>query len=171
MSDLLSGYRESLKKLRPRMPTMADLLKRRSSPRFTPYQQELIPYVQEAQEEREEERKRFRPVQQLFDLLSRGQYFTANIAKEITDSARTGESLPQAAKDAVVGAWKGITGQQKGTWEDVFFGEGGWMGETPEEERGFAKKGLGFLANVLLDPLTYVSLGTAGFAKGAIGAA
>lgn len=171
MSDLLSGYRESLKKLRPRMPTMADLLKRRSSPRFTPYQQELIPYVQEAQEERKEERKRFRPVQQLFDLLSRGQYFTANIAKEITDSARTGESLTQGAKDAVVGAWKGITGQQKGTWEDVFFGEGGWMGETPEEERGFAKKGLGFLANVLLDPLTYVSLGTAGFAKGAIGAA
>ena len=37
------------------MPTMADLLKRRSSPRFTPYQQELIPYVQEAQEERKEE--------------------------------------------------------------------------------------------------------------------
>ena len=136
---------------------------------LTQSQRELQPYIQQVKEEEEEKNRRLRPVQQFFDLLQRGQYFTANIAKEITDSVRTGEPLSQGAKDAALGALRGLTGKQKGTWQDVFFGEGGWMGEVPEEERKFKHKAVGFIGDILLDPTTYLSMGTAGVAKATAG--
>ena len=88
-----------------------------------------------------------RPLQKFFDLLQRGQYLSANLTQEITDSIRTGEPLSQAAADAARGAWEGLTGKRKGTYTDVLFGERGLAGHVPEEERKFGHKALGFLAD------------------------
>ena len=148
---------------RPRRPRRPG----RFGNQLTPYHQQLVPYIQQVKGEEEEEKRRIRPVAGFFDLLQRGQYFTANIAQELINSARKGEDLSEGAKNAALGALRGLTGKQKGTWQDVFFGEGGWMGEVPEDERKFGHKAAGFAADVLLDPLTYLTLGTGAAAKSA----
>ena len=142
---------------RPRRPRRPG----RFGNQLTPYQQQLVPYIQQVKGEEEEEKRRIRPVAGFFDLLQRGQYFTANIAQELINSARKGEDLSERAKNAALGALRGLTGKQKGTWQDVFFGK------VPEEERKFGHKVAGFAADVLLDPLTYLTLGTGAAAKSA----
>ncbi len=135
----------------------------------------LQPYVDEAQTQREDQLSLLQPVRLIFDILQRGQYLTANVGEEIIKSVRTGEPLGQAAMDALDGALAGITGKRKGDWTNVLFG-----GQTTGEEQKFeglfpqtelpdwAKKAIGFAANVVLDPTTYVSFGAT---KGAVAGA
>lgn len=140
-----------------------DVVKRfkKYQPNVSTYQQ-LRPFIQEASQEKEKKSQRVQPLNMIFDLLQRGQYFTANIAEEITRSIRTGESLGKGAIDALQGAWKGLTGERKGNWEKILYGgdiEGGekFEGWVPEEANipQWAKSVSGFALNVLLDPTTY----------------
>jgi hypothetical protein len=135
----------------------------------------LRPYVQEEAQQRGEQLSLMQPVRLIFDILSRGQYLTANVGQEIIKSIRSGEPLGQAARDALDGAMAGITGKRKGDWQSVLFG-----GKTEGEDTAFeglfpdstlppwAKKMIGIAANVALDPTTYVSFGAT---KGAVAGA
>jgi hypothetical protein len=141
---------------------------------LTDAQRETLPYV--AEEAKQEARRRglLKPLEMVFDVLQRGQYLTANIAKKITENVRSGEPILKevggAARDA-------LKGKIKGDWETVLFGgetpgeEGdfeGWADWDPETGGGkFARKALGFLANIVLDPTTYISFGPTTAARGA----
>ena len=103
-------------------------------------------------------RRRVRPA------LSRGQYVTANIAEDITQLAR-GEGLK--SWDAPI--LRGLTGKRKGNWENVLWGsregaekeQDGWFKTQNKVVRGAT----GFLANVLFDPLTYMTFGATSGAR------
>lgn len=78
----------------------------------------------------------------VFDVVSRPLYTSANIA----DSLVTGKS------DPVTAAWRGLSGQDKTTYDKVL-GDMGFQG-------GFQRSLAGFGLDILLDPTTYVGLGT-----------
>ena len=103
------------------------------------------PLARQIAAEVDKEKRSFRPVEAIFDFLSRGQYATANFVEDLVND--------KTFMEALGGAWQGITGERKGDWEDVLFKD------TPEEERNFGQKLAGFAANVLLDPTTYISCG------------
>lgn len=139
---------------------------------LTPTQVANIPYAQEVRQEKEQERTRIQPLKILFDLLSRGQYASANIVDEIIESVRNHEPFGQGVQEALAAAIQGLTGKRKGDYEEVIK-----KYLTPEQLEKWTKpflgekqKGkfllganpasvLGFLGNVLLDPLTYVGVG------------
>jgi hypothetical protein len=73
------------------------------------------------------------------------------IINAIQDSL-TGEN------SALQGAWEGLTGKEKAYVSDLL----------PENMNKYAKAGLGFAGDVLADPLTYLTFGAAGLAKGAV---
>ncbi|MFA5376784.1 MAG: hypothetical protein WC455_13630 [Dehalococcoidia bacterium] len=151
----------------------------------------MAPYVRQVQQEEKKRISLLQPVQWIFDLLQRGQYLTANVGEEIIKSVRTGEPLGQAARDAISAAFEGLTGRRKGTWSTVLFGgkvdkaEPGMVqqiftGERPtgeDEDYNFeglfpdsqlpkwAKKVIGFAADVALDPTTYISFGATSAAR------
>ena len=126
-------------------PYSDDRPRRRPSP-YRPIAQQIAAEV-------DKEKRSFRPVEAIFDFLSRGQYATANFVEDLVND--------KTFMEALGGAWQGITGERKGDWEDVLF-KG-----TPEEERNFGQKLAGFAANVLLDPTTYISFGATGAARAA----
>ena len=107
MSDGYGSYRTGL----------SALAKPRST--VTQYQRELFPHLHQVREESSESAGRLKPLQQLFDLLQRGQYVTANMMQEIITSAREGTPLSDAAANVVRGAVQGISGQTKGDWTEV----------------------------------------------------
>lgn len=137
-----------------------------NSPFSSPKVDALAPYVEEEKAKRAEKFSLLQPVKWIFDILQRGQYLTANVGEEIIKSIRTGEPLGQSAMDALGGALEGITGKRKGDWQKVLFG-----GQTEGEGEAFnglfpdakiptwAKKVIGFAANVALDPTSYISFG------------
>ena len=113
-----------------------------------------VPYVDLPQDDRE----RRNALEWLVDVLSTGQYLTANLAEDI----RAGEW-----RDPIGGA---ITGERRGDWENLLFGgvstKGDRIGGVIPIDPGTASptaravRGAGgFLANVLLDPTTYVGFG------------
>lgn len=144
-----------------------------------------------AKEEKAKQQKRkIQPLKMLFDILSRPQYVTANIAEEVSRSIQTGEPIGQAARDVITGIWQGLTGERKGDWEKILFGgqaEGGatftgWFPGAGEqlskpliklrpgaqgEERGILRpsKWIGLAANIVMDPTSWVGLGPAKAAK------
>ena len=134
-------------------------------PAYTQYQQQLYPHVQEVKEERQRP-SIWTPIEFIFDILQRGQYMSANTAKQITRNVREGrptlEGVPREA-------WEGLRGQEKGTYKTVMFGGTdpggeeirGWAqdwGDALEEKKGgkLLKGAIGFGLDVLLDPTTYI---------------
>lgn len=118
--------------------------------------QQLAPYVAQAAQAEDQKRSLLTPIQAIFDLLQRGQYMTANMA-----------AAAQLGKPILPAAVAGLTGKEKGDWKQVLFG-----GQTPEGQvQGFipwspttkagqiTQDALGFLANVILDPTTYIGVG------------
>jgi len=155
---------------------------------LTPAQKDLYPYVQAEKAKREKRINWLKPIEMIFDLLQRGQYVTANTAEQITRNVREGAPvLKGVGREAL----EGLTGKEKGDWENVLWGgkdvggeefEGLFPGVSKERLEkpvlgewargkpvvGATPRGLtGFAANVLLDPLTYVSFGSASAAKSA----
>ena len=100
-------------------------------------------------------------IDRLFDVMSIGNYTIAGAVKSFQD----GGSIWS-------GAWEGLkaanplgSGYTKGevTWSDVLE-NGGWKTDTTGGK--IARGAVGFLLDVLLDPLTYVSFGGAAILKG-----
>jgi hypothetical protein len=133
---------------------------------MTPYEQELLPYVQQAQTGQQRKRNWLQPIEFVFDLLSRGQYMTANTAKQITRNIREGRPVLEGVPRE---AWEGITGKEKGDWSTVLWGGAdkggeqfsGWgQGWGDELEKSWwgrrLKGGMALGANILLDPTTYI---------------
>ena len=175
MSDRL----ELLRQLRsnPRR-NRADFLRFRETAQrlrtgLTPAQRDLQQnYIPQATEAVDEPRERVRPLQFIFNLLQTGQFVTANIAQEIKESMNWGAPLSEEAKDEVRGIWEGVvagvqagfSGGRRGrplSFTDVFFEN------TPKKERTFGQKVVGFVADVLLDPTTYVTFGATSVARAA----
>ena len=137
---------------------------------LTPYEKELLPYVRGAESERESKANLLRPIELIFDILNTGQYVTANIGE--TAGQVLDKPLEEALQEIAKAAWLGLTWQRKGDWEKTLFGsrdeEGtykpGWFEWEPEQNK-FARGALGFIANVLLDPTTYIGFGPTRAAK------
>jgi len=140
---------------------------------LTPSQQELLPYLQIEAEKKAKKKGLLQPVEALFNLLNRGQFLTAGIAQQvinnIEDNRPVMEDMPETIKQAV-------TGKVQYDWEVVLFGGKhrggeeyeGLMPWDPTTGAGkFGKGAAGFIANVALDPLTYVGFGPSTAAKGA----
>ena len=131
------------------------------------YQRQLLPYVRREQEADTEERGRRNFLETVMDVLSTGQYATANVAEDLIQLSR-GEK--DAWDTPILGA---ITGERKGDWTDIIFGGKtdagtdlpGVVGTDSRLARGVG----GFFANVLLDPTTYVGFGATAAGRAAAG--
>lgn len=144
---------------------------------LTEAEQELLPYVQAEQAKQKRKINWLKPLELIFDLLSRGEYLTANVAKDI--------AMKKPIGDVLQGAWKGIKGERKGDWTKTLFGgqeRGGeeWEGMYPNTPAWMQKKAkvpligptsmedvIGFLANAFIDPINLVSGGATKGAKAA----
>jgi len=87
----------------------------------------------------------------VLDVISRGQYASANIAKTLTDDKK------DSFKSVLGSGYKGLSGQDKTSYRDVL--------EQSGMEQGKLRSALGFAGDVLLDPTTYLTLGTGTAAK------
>ena len=136
-------------------------------------------YVPQAEEDLLKERRKVQPLQLVFDILSTGQYMTANAAQDFYTAIKERRDPGYATKQALIGAMEGLTWKRKGDWENVLFGnvddddtkeaESQFQGMFPDSEiPTWAKRSIGFLANVVLDPTTYIGVGAA---KGALATA
>ena len=131
---------------------------------LTQSQRELLPFIRAEEEKRERRRNLLAPVEAVFDVLQRPQFASANIAQEFIRLLRGEEDV-----DIGGAALRGITGKEKGRFENVLFGgqsPGGeeFEGLFPIEDvkgggRQFTRKAGGFLGDVILDPLTWVGVG------------
>lgn len=81
----------------------------------------------------------------LFDVLSRGQYASANIAKSLVDDKE--DSFGEVVQSGL----RGLKGEDRTSYSDV-------LAETGMEP-GWKRSALGFAGDVLLDPTTYLTLG------------
>lgn len=141
----------------------------------------IQPYVDEAREKSDRRKKWLQPVEYLFDLLSRGQYMASNLGEDV-GRRLSGESDVQLWR----GLLEGLTGERKGTWEHTLFGgqdvgeEGsyeGWFPNNPEwmeRKRKIPLIGptsmedvIGFVADVVVDPINLISFGSTKAAKAA----
>lgn len=87
----------------------------------------------------------------LLDVISRGQYASANVAKALTDGKR--DSIGNVASSA----YRGLSGQDRTSYGDVL--------EQSGMKQGKLRSALGFAGDVLLDPTTYLTLGVGTGAK------
>ena len=87
----------------------------------------------------------------VLDVISRGQYASANIAKTLTDDKK------DSFKSVLGSGYRGLVGQDKTSYRDVL--------EQSGMEQGKLRSALGFAGDVLLDPTTYLTLGTGTAAK------
>lgn len=85
------------------------------------------------------------------DVLSRGQYASANIAKSLVDNKE------DSFGDVLGAGLRGLKGEDRTSYSDV-------LGEAGMEE-GWGRSTLGFVGDVLLDPTTYLTLGYGAVAK------
>lgn len=158
-----------------------------SAPSFNPrpltdYQRELQPVYQRMLEEEEKERSSVRPLQWIFDRLQTGQYVSANVANAVIEAL---QGKPVGERQSFIEAIaSGLTGEVRGSYEDVIRDTLGLGKRKLFQDRNIgilnAPEGtkraqidfadvLGFAADILLDPLTYVTFG--GATKGAAAAA
>lgn len=91
-------------------------------------------------------------LERVFDILSRGQYASAEAIRRSTDE--DGASIG----DFFGGAWEGLTGRAKTSYSDV-------LEENFDIDNKWVSGGLGFLGDVLLDPTTYLTGGIAKASK------
>jgi len=126
-------------------------------------------------EEEEDKRNWLRPLEKVFDLLQRGQYISANVANTLFQTLQG--KAPEDRQSFMEAVRTGATGEVKGSYEDVIrdtlgVGTRKVFGGAPEGTRRAQMDWadvLGFVGDILLDPLTYMSFG--GAAKGATKAA
>jgi hypothetical protein len=90
-----------------------------------------------------------KPVQVLFDILSRGQYASANTVKKIVEGKPL--EVPKAA-------WEGLIGKEKGNYRDI-------IEQVAPNVPDAVKNIGGFIGDVVLDPTTYLSGGTTKLGK------
>jgi hypothetical protein len=155
--------------------------------RMTDAERDLLPYVQGEKAKKERESNWLQPLELVMDLLSRGQYVTANLGEDVTRLV-SGEAV-----NPLEGILKGLTGERKGTWKGTLFGgqDPGELGkfqgiyksvtgsDTPEFMRNKVdipiigptniEDVIGFIGDVLLDPTTYISGGSTKVAKSVAG--
>ena len=86
---------------------------------FTPAQEDLIPYIDQVKADEEAQKKKIRPIQKVFDILSRGQYLAANVAEEFLTALDDDDSFTTNLRQVAEAGLKGITGEVKGSWKDV----------------------------------------------------
>lgn len=147
---------------------------------LTEAQAEIAAYMKIIEGEEGKEGKRFKPVQAIFDLLSRGQYVSANAVDAVLDNLNEDEPMDKQIFDVLGAMKRGITGEQKGSYADVIkehatgdFKEWtekdlfSWNGVDKRSDDKFLGQAtvadlLGFAGDVFLDPLTYVGGGLAG---------
>jgi hypothetical protein len=139
---------------------------------LTEAQKELLPYLK-AEKEKKQKEQGFLPFLELvLDILQRGQYVTANIGEDIA----RGKSV----EDILTGAGQGLLGTRKGDWTTTLFGgqdvgeEDKFQGIFPNAQwaeqdlpliPGKIRDAVGLLANVILDPTTYLGFGATKAAK------
>lgn len=134
---------------------------------LTQSQRELRPYIQEEYAEEEEKRDRLQPLMKIFDLLQRGQYVSANVVDETINSIKDDDPFKKDLIDTAVAAWEGLTGKRKGSYEQVLSKHLDWTNKgIIETFGGNVREGsfwdkdwadlLGFVGDVVLDPLTYI---------------
>lgn len=87
----------------------------------------------------------------LLDVISRGQYASANVAKTLTDDKK--DSIGNVLGSGL----RGLSGQDRTSYRDVL--------EQSGMKQGKLRSALGFAGDVLLDPTTYLTLGTGTAAK------
>ena len=123
----------------------------------------LQSYIPDAVDQERTENTRRSFLEGVFDLVSMGQYVTANVAEDITDLVRGDETEGVPIIGGIGSGIKAaVTGRgRKGDWENVLWGDpdegpnDGWF----RTESKVLRRGTGFLANVLLDPTTYLTGG------------
>jgi hypothetical protein len=137
---------------------------------MSPSERELFEFAQQEKTKKEKEFNWLQPLEMIFDLLQRGQYVTANVGEDIGRILGREQNV-----DILKGIFEGLTGKRKGTWKKTFFG-GKDIGEKKEYKGWFPgieeKKAdvpligptswqdvVGFLADVFLDPTTYIGFG------------
>jgi hypothetical protein len=165
MSDALERYRRLLKGPAYRS---AQLTAGRRPEELTESQREFAPYIAETAAREAKKNRRIQPLKWIFDLLQRGQYMGVNLLSEVTESIQNREPVGQAAQEALVGLWQGLTGKRKGDFEEflreVLPPETVEKMERPilgEKQRGKFLLGAapidiaGLAGNIALDPLTY----------------
>lgn len=104
----------------------------------------------------------------IIDIINRPLYATAGFAKGTLDAVENKHlnlgnvlgAVPGALEAGAEGAAKGFTGQDKHTWSELL-NSTGQMPDNP-----VAKFGIGFAADMLGDPLSYVPVG--GIAKAGV---
>lgn len=153
---------------------MSDLLRstlRRSrlgSPSRDPFEltesdRELQPFIAEEEQKRERRAALLQPLEWIFDRLQTGQYISANLAREVAEhfTGQDDTSLQEIGQ----AIWQGITGERKGSYEDVLretlgVGMQKLFPDAPEGKRRAQwdwADVFGFIGDVALDPLTYVN--------------
>ena len=80
-----------------------------SEKNLTESQRELLPYLEQIQKEDEQKAQKIKPLQKIFDLLSRGQYLSANIVDEFLTSLKDDDPFDKDLKDVFLAAVQGIT--------------------------------------------------------------
>src|SRR5690625_700924 len=93
---------------------------------------------------REIDETRSRRTAAVLDVLMRGEYASAGFA----DALLSGDVL-----GALPAAWRGLTGQERMTYGDIFHER------MPESVPDWVKTGGGLLAGILLDPTTWLGVG------------
>ena len=114
---------------------------------FTQYQREVTPYVREIRAREKEKSNLLQMTEWLFDVLSVGQYASANMVEEAFEAVREGVPLPEAIERIGLGAWQGLTRERRGDFTNLL----------PEDWNPWVRKGLGFVLNVVADPLNYIN--------------
>jgi len=126
----------------------------------------IAPLIPEAKSRVDKERRKIGPLQLILDLLSRGQYASANFVNAFIEGGKGGQPAGQVLKNAALGIGKGLLGREKGTYKDILkenLGPG-WSKPLREGKRFLGKTApgdvAGFILDVLMDPLTYLSFGS-----------